>query len=122
MGIIWGSIWAYFSKRGLIIDRIFEGGNRTVLRAYFLEEPVNIISRFLPSSLMPEVARAPVVRMIRHGAPPFGAVAVLVRGGVGATAPTISSQHNPDLPARPGDFQKSPIHNWKILKKVRVTS
>jgi len=35
MGIIWGSIWDYFGKRGFICALIFRHGNRTVFRGWF---------------------------------------------------------------------------------------
>jgi len=67
-------------------------------------------------------ARASVVftHLIRRGGVPSGAAAVLVRGGVGATAPTISPPHNPDLPARPEDFRKSPHHEPEIPENIRI--
>jgi len=34
-GVIWGSNWDYFGKRGVIFALIFEEGNRMVLLAYF---------------------------------------------------------------------------------------
>ena len=42
MGIIWGSIWAYFGKRGHIFARIFGYVNQTVLRAFFCREKGNL--------------------------------------------------------------------------------
>ena len=55
--------------------------------------------------------------LIRCGGFLPGVAALLARGGVGATAPTISPPHYPDRPARSKDFRKNPDYELRILEK-----
>jgi hypothetical protein len=87
--------------------------------------------RFLPSSLCSESlerlvgpsARASVcVSLISSaaGAPRRGRRQSSFVGVWGLSAPTISPHHNPDLPARPEDFRKSPDHEPEIPENIRI--
>jgi hypothetical protein len=106
MGIIWGSIWEYFLKQGEKIAPIYLLWNRTVLQAYFWE----IHKKIFPCLSLRR-------QLIRRGGFLPGAAGVLVRGGVGVKASTISPPHNPDLPTKLHNFRRSLNYESKTSGK-----